>query len=107
MNQENAVAEVTLEFLAQQNAKILKELADMRRDMNGMRRERLDDRQIVLELGKMVRNLDRRLSEQTSELETILKMEISGRFAHFETSIMEQIEDFATRIGAVESHLNL
>jgi hypothetical protein len=75
--------------------------------MNGMRRERLDDRQIVLELGKMVRNLDRRLSEQTSELETILKMEISGRFAHFETSIMEQIEDFATRIGAVESHLNL
>jgi flagellar biosynthesis GTPase FlhF len=107
MNQESAVAEVTPESLAQQNAKILKELADMRRDMNGMRRERLDDRQIVLELGKMVRNLDRRLSEQTSELETILKMEISGRFAHFETSIMEQIEDFATRIGAVESHLNL
>jgi len=69
MRGEQIVAEdnVSLEFLARQNAKLIAEVAAMR-----SAQER--DERLLLQVAQMVRNLDRRITEQTTDIEVMLKL---------------------------------
>jgi uncharacterized coiled-coil protein SlyX len=46
--------------------------------------------------------LERRLAEVVPDLELMLKAELLGRFAHFETSIEHQLSALSDRVAALE-----
>jgi hypothetical protein len=91
------MGEVTLEFLARQNEKILSELKDLRTEMS-------DVRTLTLQGVDFSRRLERRLTEQTNDLELMLKAELIGRLTHFETRIGTTLEALDDRLTDIEGH---
>jgi len=91
---------VDLTFLAKQNEKILAELKDMRSEHN-------DFRALLVQVYEHSRRVETRVTEQTKDLELMLKMELGGQFANFATRVEQRLagalDDLAERLQHVET----
>jgi hypothetical protein len=91
---------VDLTFLAKQNEKILAELKDMRSEHN-------DVRALLVQIYEHSRRVETRVTEQTKDLELMLKMELGGQFANFATRVEQRLgvalDDLAERLQHVET----
>lgn len=77
---------IDLSFLARQNEKILAELA-------AMRRETSDVRHLTLATADYLRRFERRVSELKDDVELMLKSELMGWAANFETRLDSKLFD--------------
>lgn len=86
---------IDLTFLARQNEKLLAEVGALRREVNDIR---------TLTIGSVEygRRLDRKINEVKDDMELMLKSELSGRFAHFETRLSSSLDRIVERLDDFE-----
>ena len=70
----------------------LRLLREIRADQHAMRAELREHSRLLVALSENGRRIERRLEELRDDLELMLKAELMGRLAHFETRIEQMIE---------------
>ena len=91
-----SVANVDLEFLGKQSAKILDELKSLRKEV-------ADIRTLALQTYEFSRRVEKRQGELRDDLEVAIKVEFGGGFAHLQTSTETLFAKLAERIDELSS----
>ena len=91
------MADVNLELLAKLCTNRLNEVKQMCAEL-------ADIRTLALQGIDYSRRLERRLAEQGDDLALVVKSEISGRFAMFESKMETALESLAERLEHVEGY---
>jgi len=86
---------VDLNFLATLAQQNLTEVRELRTELAEVRR-------LALLISEHTRRLDRRMAELRDDLELMIKSELMGRQAHFETRLEASIADVVARLEAME-----
>lgn len=92
---------VDLRFLGAQAEKSLDELKRMRRDLNEVRSLSVGAADLSRRLDRRFDETNQRISELKDDLELILKAEIGGRLANFETRIEGLLESLREDLPAI------
>lgn len=86
---------VDLRFLAELASQNLAELRELKTELGEVRR-------LTLLVSEHTHRLDRRIGELLDDLELMIKSELMGRQAHFETRLEAPIGDVVARPEALE-----
>ena len=86
---------IDLKFLAKLCQQTLSEVRSLRSEVS-------DVRALVLQNVEYSRRVERRMTELGDDLELMLKAEISGRLANFETRIENTLAPLVSRVEALE-----
>jgi len=80
------MAEVTLEFIAEQLKRVLDEQASMRNELGRLNQNQMDT-------ARSIRDTIRAINSLRTDLELMIRTEIGGLFAHLETRLEHRIAE--------------